>query len=124
MPVTHTALDWSTASLSSILAATGSWQGRIVSEAALGKYQGLPRMVAAQISPATFSCFTSDYLLTRCWQAGSRSVLRLVPSVEQMFWDLFGLVCTWLWQGFGCLAGLPSWAVTKPVQRFLPLSSH
>lgn len=109
MPITHMALDWSTASLSSILAATGSWQGRIVSEAAPGKYQGLPRMVAAQISPATFSCFTlsvsPDCLLTRCWQAGSRSVLRLVPSVKQMFWDLSGLVCTWLWQGFGCLAG-------------------
>lgn len=37
-------------------------------------------------------------------RAGSRSVSRLVPGVEQMFWDLSGLVCTWLWQGFGCLA--------------------
>lgn len=55
------------ASVSSILAATGTWQGQITWEAALGKYQGLLRMVAAQISPTTFPCFTSSFSpLTVC----------------------------------------------------------
>lgn len=125
-------LEGSTASVSSIHAATGTWQGQIMLEAALGKYQGLLRMGAAQISLATFSGFASSFSLLIAHQvlagrekgSGSRSVSRLVPGVEQMFWDLSGLVCTWLWQGFGCLAGFKaSWAVTKPV-HFLPLSSH
>lgn len=44
MPITHAALGQSRASVSSILAATGTWQGQIMSEAALGKHQGLLRM--------------------------------------------------------------------------------
>lgn len=73
MSITPMALEQNKASLSSILAATGTWQGQIMLEAALGKYQGLLRMVAAQISPITFSCSTSSFSpLTVCSPAVGR----------------------------------------------------
>lgn len=115
------------APVSSILAATGTWQRQIMSEAALGKYQGLLRMVAAQISPATFSCFTSSSSpLTVCSPGVGRQgegirEQECLQARARCGADVLGPV--WSSLHVAVAAWLVSWAVTKLV-RFLPLSSH
>lgn len=99
-----------------------------------GRGEGQPRALPGASPLLQMVLPTFARSLARSWQAGaeSRSVPGLVPGMEQMFGDLSGLACMWLWQaGFDCSpcffqppSVLPSKAVIRLARHLLPLSRH